>query len=279
MGTEIENDNKPVDTAFRFKFGRNWRNYITNIAEDRVGLAEDSLKGLLDCDSLSGKTFVDVGCGSGIFSLAAIRLGAKKVVSIDYDQDSVDCAKYLNNKFGPFENWEILQGSILNKDFIQSLGKHDIVYSWGVLHHTGNMWTALDNASLLSGNSGSLVISIYNDQGLLSTFWTYVKYLYNKSPRLLQVILGNLFFVVWAVLMLVLDIVNRRPVGDRYRGVNARGMNAYYDAIDWIGGYPFEVAKPEDLVNFYKERGFNLVKLNRRPGMGCNELVFSKTGS
>jgi 2-polyprenyl-6-hydroxyphenyl methylase/3-demethylubiquinone-9 3-methyltransferase len=188
----------------------------------------------------------------------------------------VNCAKYLNEKFGPFDNWIIQQGSILDSSFVNKLGKFDIVYSWGVLHHTGKMWTALENASMLPGDRGILAVSIYNDQGLLSRLWTYAKYVYNKSPRPVQWLLGNSFFIFWAVLMLLLDAVNRRSILARYRGINARGMNAYYDAIDWIGGYPFEVATPEKIFNFYKAKDFKLEKLMTRRGMGCNEFVFKK---
>jgi len=278
MGNDIETNVKlkPIDTDFRFKFGKNWRNYINTLSEERVLLAMDSLKDLLKMESLGGKSFIDVGCGSGIFSLAAIKLGAKQVVSIDYDQDSVNCAKYLNEKYGPFDNWIIQQGSILDSSLVSTLGKHDVVYSWGVLHHTGAMWIALENASYLVGDNGVLAISIYNDQGLLSNLWTYVKFIYNKSPRPIQWLMGNCFFVIWALLMLLLDIIKKRPILARYRGFNARGMNAYYDAIDWIGGYPFEVATPTQITDFYKAKDFTLDRLEARQGMGCNEFVFIK---
>lgn len=276
MQSKSDSNSESIDTNFRFKFGKNWRKFVGIITEERVEIAMNSLKELLNLETLSGKTFIDIGCGSGIFSLAAIKLGAKKVVSIDYDLESVNCAKYLNDKYGPFENWTVQQGSILNKDYIASLGKFDFVYSWGVLHHTGNMWMALDNVSLLVRDDGVLAISIYNDQGLISRFWTVVKFIYNKSPGFVQWLLGNTFFLLWAILMLATDIATGRPVSDRYKGANARGMNAYYDAIDWIGGYPFEVATPANLFAFYKKKGFKLERLVTRQGMGCNEFVFSK---
>jgi len=276
MNNERKIEVKPVDTDFRFRFGKNWRNYIKLLSEERLRLAMDSLKVLLDTESLNGKLFIDVGCGSGIFSLAAIRLGAKQVVSIDYDKDSVNCAQFLKERYGPFDNWTIQQGSILDSGFVDTLGTYDVVYSWGVLHHTGNMWKALENVSMLVKADGILAVSIYNDQGLLSKFWAFVKYIYNKSPAPVQWLMGNLFFVVWALLMLLLDMVNRRPVLARYHGVNARGMNAYYDSIDWVGGYPFEVATPTEIFKFYKAKDYQLVKLETRSGMGCNEYVFIK---
>ena len=274
MSTDQNTNTQPIDSDFRFKFGKNWKKFISTLSDDRVQMAMESIKQLLGVESLAGKTFIDIGCGSGIFSLAALKLGASRVVSVDFDQDSVNCARYLNEKYGPFNNWTIMQGSILNKTLIESLGKFDVVYSWGVLHHTGHMWQAFENISLLTESSGMLAISIYNDQGLVSNFWTFAKYVYNKSPGPLQWLLGNIFFLFWALLMLVVDIVKGRSILARYRGVDARGMNAYYDAIDWIGGYPFEVATTEEIERFFTNRNYELVKLQARSGMGCNELVF-----
>jgi len=274
MSTDQNTNTQPVDSDFRFKFGKNWKNFIGTLSDDRVRLAMESVKQLLGVENLAGKSFIDIGCGSGIFSLAALKLGASRVVSIDYDNDSVSCARFLNDKYGPFNNWTIMQGSILNKPMIESLGKFDVVYSWGVLHHTGHMWQAFENISMLTGKNGMLAISIYNDQGFLSKFWTLAKYIYNRSPRALQWLLGNIFFLLWAILMLVTDLVNGRSIMARYRGVDARGMNAYYDAIDWIGGYPFEVATPEEIIRFFNDKSYALSKLEKRQGMGCNEFVF-----
>ena len=100
---------------------------------------------MLEMDDLTGKTFLDIGSGSGLFSLAARRLGAK-VHSFDFDSNSYGCTMELRKRYFDGDgNWKVEQGSALDRNYIESLGKFDIVYSWGVLHHTGAMWTALEN--------------------------------------------------------------------------------------------------------------------------------------
>ena len=147
------NFNSEVDKGERFQFGQNWRKYLKKISNERIKIAEDSLLEMLELKDLKGKTFLDIGCGSGLFSLAALNLGAN-VFSIDYDPDSIYCATYLRNQFGYDEKWDIKEGSVLDTDFMASLGSFDIVYSWGVLHHTGNMNLALANVLIPLKNKG-----------------------------------------------------------------------------------------------------------------------------
>src|SRR5947209_17335124 len=160
------------DSEKRFAFGKNWRNFIRLVDDERVKAAEDSLRGMLAMQDLSSRTFLDIGCGSGLFSLAARRLGAT-VMSFDYDRNSVTSTQELSLRYaasGP--DWIIQQGSILDREYVARLGQFDIVYSWGVLHHTGDLWTALSNAALLVRPGGALFISLYNDQGWISQYWT-----------------------------------------------------------------------------------------------------------
>jgi len=127
----------------RFRFGENWKHFLGSLNETRIAEAEKSLKEMLQAEKLSGKSFLDVGSGSGLFSLAAKRLGAR-VHSFDYDPESVACTMELRRRyFDEDSDWTIEEGSVLDANYIDALGKFDIVYSWGVLHHTGQMWQAL----------------------------------------------------------------------------------------------------------------------------------------
>lgn len=259
----------------RFAFGENWQRFLSLLNERRILNAEDSLRSMLEVADLQGKSFLDIGCGSGLFSLAARRLGAR-VHSFDYDPQSVACAQELRRRYFPEDtNWRIDEGSALDLDYLQRLGRFDIVYSWGVLHHTGAMWPALDNAAGMVAPNGKLFIAIYNDQGKISDRWRAVKRAYNRLP-------GGLRFLVTVPVLIHLywrrtakDFLRLRPFESWRNEGRERGMSPWRDLIDWVGGYPFEVAKPEAILDFYLRRGFMLTRLVTCGGsLGCNEFVF-----
>jgi len=139
----------------RFAFGKNWQRFLRVLTEERVQEAEKSLCAMLEVADLREKSFIDVGSGSGLFSLAAMRLGSRRVHSFDYDPHSVACTQELKRRyFEKSDVWTIEQGSALDPAYLAQLGQFDIVYSWGVLHHTGNMWQALENVVPLVAPSG-----------------------------------------------------------------------------------------------------------------------------
>ncbi|HKS58454.1 MAG TPA: class I SAM-dependent methyltransferase [Steroidobacteraceae bacterium] len=264
----------PLET--RFAFGDNWSKFADGVDESAVVIAVNSLRTMLGVESLSGRNFIDVGCGSGLFSLAARRLGAT-VVSFDYDQMSVATTARLRERIAAGDPaWRIEQGSVLDREYVERLGQFDIVYSWGVLHHTGKMWDALRNVTSLIAPHGQLFISIYNDQGRYSRYWTRIKRLYNRLPRYLRFLVLVPSFVRLRGPMLVRDLLRGHPLRSwRNYGVE-RGMSPWYDVVDWVGGYPFEVAKPEEIFDFYRARGFELQRMKTcGGGRGCNEYVFA----
>jgi 2-polyprenyl-6-hydroxyphenyl methylase/3-demethylubiquinone-9 3-methyltransferase len=252
----------------RFDFGANWTSFLSLLNDERIGHAESALQQMLQVERLDGRTFLDVGSGSGLSSLAARRLGAT-VRSFDYDPKSVACTSALRDRYFPGDPaWVVESGSVLDGRYLASLGTYDVVYSWGVLHHTGAMWQALEQVTALVGEQGKLFIALYNDQGWGSRYWTAVKRLYAAHPVLRWPLL--LAHVAYPLApSMVARALKGRPAD--------RGMSLWHDHVDWIGGYPFEVATPERVVAFCRRRGFALANIRTTRRLGCNEFVFART--
>lgn len=270
------NHAEELKTGNRFEFGANWAKFLGLLDEERIIAAENSLKKMLEFSDLHGKTFLDIGSGSGLFSLAARRLGAT-VFSFDYDPNSVACTAELKARFFPNDTqWTVEEGSALDTEYLSGLGKFDIVYSWGVLHHTGSMWNALENVADRVNKNGKLYIAIYNDTGRGSILWKKIKKAYCASgcfKRYLILVFSAMW--IWGP-AIIRDILKLQP-GASFRNydTSGRGMSPWHDLIDWVGGYPFEVARPEEILDLYRQKGFLLEKLKTcAGGNGCNEYVF-----
>ena len=254
----------------KFAFGENWNKYSKEIKQEDYIAAKDSLSTLIP--DIENKTFLDVGCGSGLFSIAASALGAKEVVGIDVDPESVETAKEMLEKISKWDS-DINEDSIsFREDSILDDNtppeKFDIVYSWGVLHHTGDMYQAFDNVTANVKKKGKLVIAIYNKH-FTSPVWKAIKFIYVKSPAFIQK-------------LLVLSVAALKSIVGRLKGKagskkRRRGMHFYSDIIDWVGGYPYEYASIEEVCNFFEAKGFKTQKVNKTTGCtGCNEFLFDR---
>lgn len=261
-------------TELRFAFGKNWQRFLSSLGERQIRASEASLSDMLGLPSLAGTTFLDVGCGSGLASLAACRLGAR-VLSFDCDQESVHATLALKARFLPHSNqWEVRRGSVLDQEFLSTLGRWDIVYAWGVLHHTGDLYQGMANVVPLVAPGGTLFLAIYNDQGYRSRLWAWAKKTYVTRPWTRPFLVAFNLVRAWGLTSLI-DALTGKPFRSWREYGNARGMSPWWDVIDWIGGWPFEVATPEAVFTFYRQRGFLLERLVTSQGIGCNQFVFS----
>ena len=254
----------------RFAFGENWKDFSQRVGPQDYEKARASVQRLVG--DLRGKTFLDVGCGSGLFSLAASALGASRVVGFDVDPASVQAASALADRV---TQWDIAirrdtvrfeVESILNPNLQGP--QYDVVYSWGVLHHTGDMSGAFEAVRDRVAPHGTLAIAIYN-RHWTSPVWKAIKLTYVKSPRILRPL------IVWPVLavkfLAAILILRQNP----FR--RDRGMRYYTDIVDWVGGYPYEYASIQEVTDFFLARGFRLVKAIKTAGFtGCNEFVLEK---
>lgn len=260
----------------RFAFGENWSRFSAGVTETVIANSVASMRDTLG--DLTGKSFLDIGCGSGIHSVAALRLGARRVRGFDYDPASEQCAQALLQRFSPDSTWIIEQGSALDESYLRSLGEFDVVYAWGVLHHTGDLWKALQLVMIPAREK--LVLAIYHDQGWQSRAWRSLKRRYVHSGPVGRKALEVLtFFILWGG-SLAYYTAKLRPwvTISKWRNYREkRGMSAWTDLVDWAGGYPFEFAKPEAVIDFVTSRGFKLERIRlcgNRPGI--NEFVFSR---
>ena len=274
----MDNFEAQIKAKKRFKFGKNWQSFLKNLNQEKINNSKNSLLSFLGKETLKGKTFVDVGSGSGLSSLSA-RLSGAVVHSFDYDKDSVACTQYLKDKYFTNDNsWTVEQGSAIDSEYMNNLPKYDIVYSWGVLHHTGNMYTGLELVEKrVNPEGGLLYLALYNDQGFSSKAWSLIKKAYVKAPYPLKQLMILLSYLrIWGP-PTIKDFLRLMPFDTWRKRKLDRGMSPHYDLIDWIGGYPFEVSTPEEIIHFYLDKGYHIRRLKTcKGGKGCNEFLFEK---
>lgn len=256
--------NKLLAQEAHFRFGENWKDFLTVAGPEHHAEAERGLLKLLP-EGVKGKTFLDIGCGSGLHLLAAQRLGAR-AMGVDIDPDSVEAAKSLGC------------AATVCSVFDLPATPFDVVYSWGVLHHTGAMWPAVEKAASLVKPGGTFVLALYRKTPMCG-FWKAEKRLYRKLPKPLQSITKALYSLP---LFLALSLRGKNPATYVKTYKSARGMSFWHDVHDWLGGYPYESATPEETEGRMKALGLQLVrsfpggKSLGLLGTGCSEYVFRR---
>lgn len=257
-----------------YEFGKNWVKFLETVDDRTIAESIRSMQDLFQVESFSDKRFLDIGSGSGLHSLAAHRLGAQEVVSLDYDPDSVAATLALREREGAPSSWRASQGDILDPALIAALPKFEIVYSWGVLHHTGSMWQAIRNAASLCGDEGLFMIGIYHKKPPFSTWMRTIKRLYTYSGPVVR------FPIKWGYYLLTVlyrALRGKNPLEFLADYKKKRGMDYWRDLEDWLGGYPFEFATPDEVTAFVGDLGFDLVRSSTGTSIGTiNEFLFRR---
>jgi predicted RNA methylase len=251
-----------------FEFGENWKSFSEMLNEERIRDAEQSITGLLAAERISGRSFLDIGCGSGLFAIAAARLGASPVIGLDVDSESVLTSRQNNQHWCPQQSLRFEQLSVLDDAGMSQLPLVDIAYAWGSLHHTGNMRKAIHNAAEKVKPGGFFVIAIYN-RHVTSPVWLVIKRLYNalgKNGRKAMV------FIMTPVIALAKFLATgKNPFQPR------RGMDMKHNVIDWVGGYPYEYASIQEMTAILENENMVVEKaIQANVPTGCNEFICKK---
>lgn len=255
----------------RFEFGKNWQSYSKNVLSDeRIEQARKDFQKLVTGIQLKGRTFLDIGFGQGLSLLIAKEMGAK-VVGIDIDENNIEALKVTMEAMDIEDHSEASISSILDDSFMareKEKGGYDIVHSWGVLHHTGDMRNAINNACALVKEDGFFICAIYN-RHWSAPLWKVIKYIFNISPQKIQNLYVRLFYPIIYTAKLI--VTRKNPLKKE------RGMDFYHDVVDWVGGYPYEYASIKEINEMVSNLGFELIKsFPARVPTGCNEYVFKK---
>jgi len=275
MGSQQGKQMDDLQLETHFSFGENWSQYAEKINESRIEEAEKSLQRLVGREAIEGRTFLDIGCGSGLFSLAAMRLGCRQLLAVDLDPKSVETARRVLSAHAPSANWECRNISVFDLD-PATLGTFDVVYSWGVLHHTGAMYDAIAKASKMVAPDGMLTLALYSKTPFCG-LWRVEKRIYSRSPKWVQKMIEIVYIEV-VRLRLALKGESLKKRREEYW--KKRGMDMYHDTRDWLGGYPYESISPTEAMNYMKKLGFRPVRpFVEYPcigllGTGCDEYSF-----
>ena len=260
----------------RYGFGKNWEQFVKqHFNPERVEISKKYMLNFLKMDNLQGKYFLDIGCGSGLHSLAALQAGAARIVSFDLDPGSVKTALTLKEYAGNPSHWTVLQGSILDDSFISQIEPADIAYSWGVLHHTGALWKSFENAAGLMNTSGVFYVALYTEtyvEGLPKEYWLSVKQNYNRASSFGKKVMEVRHLWMFYLYKRIRNIPHLIKQVKEYKAL--RGMELYTNLKDWLGGWPMEYSSQEEVIDHAHDLGLSLI--NFKSGEANLEYVFCR---
>jgi 2-polyprenyl-6-hydroxyphenyl methylase/3-demethylubiquinone-9 3-methyltransferase len=264
-----------------FAFGKNWAEFSKKVDEAKIQAAEQGLLKLLEKEEIVGKNFLDIGCGSGLHALSALRLGAARVLALDIDADSVATTKTMLERHAPSTDghWQTGMKSVFDLA-PETDGLFDVVYSWGVLHHTGNLDRALGRAAACVARKGVFCFALYR-RTWMDGFWRAEKRWYAKASPEAQLRARRCYVALHRFL------IGREKHENRINHYQSRrGMAYEHDVHDWLGGWPYESISPKEVEQKMRALGFEPVReFAAKPrflrhsgvlGSGCDEYVYRR---
>jgi 2-polyprenyl-6-hydroxyphenyl methylase/3-demethylubiquinone-9 3-methyltransferase len=268
----------PTHVSTHFEFGANWARFADTISPLAIAEARKGLERLFPAGEIRDRRFLDIGCGSGLHSLAALQSGAAEVSAIDIDPRSVVTTQALLGRLAPSKFWRAQVQSVFD---MPAEPRFDIVYSWGVLHHTGDMRRAIACAYAKVAPGGLLCLALYR-RTLLCGAWRIEKWIYSRSPRSVRSMLETLYVGAMRIFYRITGRDFEAYVADY---VGARGMDFMTDVRDWLGGYPYESVSEAEVRAIGQQLHLRLVRsFCHKPGVGlfgtgCDEYVFLRPAS
>ena len=264
-------------------FGNIFREFYNNgELGSRILTAAKDLEDFIPKSNLSGKTFLDAGCGGGIISAAATKFDPIKIVSFDYDPKMVEFSKKVKKQSAYLGDWSIISGNILDSSFVESLPQFDYVYCWGVVHHTGDMWKGIANIITRVADNGYIYLGIYNDASAFgfwddrrfgtSLMWKKIKSALYKSPRLIKHAISKSAKAIYWIFSKTEFLFGKY----KFKNFEQRGMDSDVSIDDWLFGHPYEYASVDEIINYMREEGFILEKIQSNIGLRTNHYLFKK---
>jgi SAM-dependent methyltransferase len=263
----------------RFAFGDNWASYAKLVGEAHIEEARQGLLKLLPAAAFEGRSFLDIGCGSGLHALAAARLGVRHVLAIDLDQKSVATTEALLARHAGSVPWTVRRADVFDLQPRQH-GRYDVVYSWGVLHHTGDVAEALAKAAALVNPGGYFAFALYRPTRL-DRLWVAEKRWYAKvGPRA-----QRLARALYVGLLRARLALTGRSLEAYIATYQARGMDFGHDVHDWLGGYPYQSIGAGEVEALMARQGLDKLRefaVSRSAvpvglfGSGCDEYVYRR---
>jgi 2-polyprenyl-3-methyl-5-hydroxy-6-metoxy-1,4-benzoquinol methylase len=277
MGGVTDERATVAEASPRFAFGDNWASYASLVDEERLVEAERGLVRLLGPDGLRGRTMLDIGCGSGLHAAAAGRLGAARIVALDLDPRSVETTRAVLTCHAPLVAAEVRQADVFDLK-PGTAGRFDVVYSWGVLHHTGAMDEAIERAAAMVAPGGRFAFALYRRTRLCG-LWRREKRWYAAARPSAQAMARRIYVGLLRARFAVTGGDFATYVA-KYK--SARGMDFLHDVHDWMGGYPYESITPAEVDHALRKLGFEHVLSFTQPtslglfGSGCDEYVYRR---